>query len=78
VQPRQPGGCVGQHLVSLAEGESHLSPTGGPVIVKDDVRHGDHPAAVRERAAELEAIWLAEDGDIRRDEIGALPRVGPS
>ena len=41
------------------------------VVVEHDARDGDHAAALRQRAAEREAVVVAERPDVGGDEVGA-------
>ena len=65
-------GGLGEDLGALAEREAHEVPAGGRVLVEDRARHGDHAAALRERAAELEAVVAADRADVDGGEVGAL------
>ena len=59
------------HVEALAEREPHERAAGVVVVVEDDVGHGDHAAALGQRAAEREAVVLAERADVGGDEVGA-------
>src|SRR5215210_5312416 len=62
---------VVENLVPLAEREAHQWLASLDVVVEDLVRNRDDTAALRQVAAELHAVGVAERAHVGCDEVGA-------